>query len=101
VVIGEGRLVVPVDFVVRRPDPVGSGHPCRDKLTWLQVMLDRTWTALQRRCRPLPAPPVVADSWFGDSGLMSHVANAYHGILLVEGTGSCHRLARKPWPLMP
>ena len=42
VVIGDGKLVVPVDFVVRRPDPVGPGRPGRDKLTWLQVMLDRT-----------------------------------------------------------
>src|SRR5262249_38310339 len=55
-VIGEGKLVVPVDFAVRRPDPAGPGGPCRDKLTWLQVMLDRTWTALPRRCRRLPPP---------------------------------------------
>ncbi len=29
VVIGEGKLVVPLDFEVRRPDPVGPGGPCR------------------------------------------------------------------------
>ena len=52
--IGEGKLVIPVDFTVRRPDPAGPGRPCRDKLTWLQVMLDRTWAAIQRRCRQLP-----------------------------------------------
>jgi hypothetical protein len=40
VVIGEGKLVVPVDFAIRRPDPQGPGGPCRDKLHWLQVMLD-------------------------------------------------------------
>ena len=32
VVIGEGKLVVPVDFAIRRPDPTGPGAPCRDKL---------------------------------------------------------------------
>jgi len=42
VVSGEGKRVVPVDFVVRRPNPVGPGRPCRDQVTWLQVMLDRT-----------------------------------------------------------
>ena len=85
VVIGDGKLVVPVDFVVRRPDPVGPGHPCRDKLTWLQVMLDRTWAALQRLGLRLPPPLVVADSWFGDSKVMAHVASHLQGLLLVEG----------------
>jgi hypothetical protein len=32
VVIGDGKLVVPVDCAIRRPDPVGPGAPCRDKL---------------------------------------------------------------------
>jgi hypothetical protein len=85
VVIGDGKLVIPVDFVIRRPDPVGPGRPCRDKLTWLQVMLDRTWTVLQRRCRRLPAPLIVADSWFGDSALMAHGQTHLQGTLLVEG----------------
>jgi hypothetical protein len=88
VVIGEGKLVVPMDFAVRRPDPIGPGGPCRDKLTWLQVMLDRTWAALRRRCWRLPAPLVVADSWFGDSGLMTHVALSQQGTLVVEGKTS-------------
>jgi hypothetical protein len=111
VVIGEGQLVVPVDFTGRRPDPEGPGGPCRDKLTWLQVMLDRTWTALQRRCRRLPPPLVMADSWCGDSGLRAHVATAQRGTLLVEGKTShvFHRpdgqlvkghdlLSRSDWP---
>jgi hypothetical protein len=85
VVIGEGKLVIPVDFTVRRPDPMGPGRPCRDKLTWLQVMLDRTWTALQRLGLVLPAPLVVADSWFGDSKLLAHLAHHQHGTMVVEG----------------
>src|SRR6266705_5371172 len=32
VVIGDGQLVVPVDFAIRRPDPKGPGAPCRTKL---------------------------------------------------------------------
>jgi hypothetical protein len=85
VVIGEGKLVVPVDFVVRRPDPVGPGRPCRDQLTWLQVMLDRTWAVRQRRCRRLPAPLVVADSWCGDSALLAHIQMHQQGTVVVEG----------------
>jgi hypothetical protein len=40
VVIGDGKLVVSVDLAVRRPDPTGPGGPCRDKLHWVQSMLD-------------------------------------------------------------
>jgi hypothetical protein len=88
VVIGEGKLVVPVDFAIRRPDPTGPGAPCRDKLHWLQVMLDGRVAAFRRRGVELPPPMVVADSWFGDSKLMRHVAMAHQGTLLVEGKSS-------------
>jgi hypothetical protein len=88
VVIGEGRLVVPVDFVIRRPDPVGPGAPCRDKLTWARMMLDERLAALARRGLALPPPLVVADSWFGDSKLMHHVGHTHQGTLLVEGKQS-------------
>ena len=45
VVIGDGRLVVPVDFAIRRPDPTGPGAPCRDKLRWARTMLDERLVA--------------------------------------------------------
>jgi len=85
VVIGEGKLVVPVDFAVRRPDPKGPGARCRTKLGWAQVMLDESVAALSRRGLHLPAPLVVADSWFSDSKLMAHVAATHHGTMLVQG----------------
>jgi DDE superfamily endonuclease len=85
VVLGEGKLVVPVDFAVRRPDPKGPGARCRSKLGWAQVMLDESMAALCRRGLELPAPLVVADSWFSDSKLMAHVTNTHHGTVLVQG----------------
>jgi hypothetical protein len=85
VVIGEGKLVVPVDFAIRRPDPQGPGGPCRDKLHWVQSMLDGRVAAFRRRGVELPPPMVVADSWFSDSKLMRHVAAIHDGTLLVEG----------------
>ena len=94
VVVGDGRLVVPVDFAIRRPDPVGPGAPCRDKLTWARVMLDERLAAFGRRGLELPAPMGIADSWFGDSKLMQHVRDAHQGRLLVEGKASyCFTLA--------
>src|SRR6266849_1390194 len=88
VVIGDGRLVVPVDFAIRRPDPVGPGAPCRDKLSWARVRLDERLAAFARRGLVLPPPRVVADSWFSDSKLMQHVSREYQGTLLVEGKES-------------
>jgi Transposase DDE domain len=87
VVFGDGKLVVPVDFAIRRPDPTGSGAPCRDKLhwVWVQVMLDGRIAALRRRGVHLPPPIVVADSWFSDAKLMRHVATTHRGTFLVEG----------------
>src|SRR2546428_2933642 len=85
VVIGEGKLVVPVGFGIRPPDPTGAGAPCRGKLHWVQVMLDGRMAAFRRRGVELPPPLVVADSWFSDSKLMRHVATTHEGTLLVEG----------------
>jgi hypothetical protein len=85
VIIGDGKLVVPVDFVVRRPDPVGAGGPCRDKLSWAQEMIDARLLALSKRGLHLPAPIITADSWFSDSKLMGHVRHRHQGTLLVEG----------------
>jgi hypothetical protein len=85
VVIGEGKLVVPVDFAIRRPNPTGPGVPCRDKLSWAGLMLDKCLAAFRRCGLELPAPMVVADSWFSDSKLMRHVATTHEGTLLVEG----------------
>src|SRR5438876_8564556 len=84
VVIGDGRLVIPVDFAIRRPDPVGPGAPCRDKLHWARGMLDKCVAAFERRGVVLPAPMVVADSWFSDSKLMQYVGAQHRGTLLVE-----------------
>jgi hypothetical protein len=85
VIVGDGKLVVPVDFAVRRPDPVGGGAPCRDKLRWTQTMLDERLTALRNRGLALPPPLITGDSWFGDSKLMSHVRQQHQGTVLVEG----------------
>ena len=85
VVVGDGKLVVPVDFAIRRPDPGGAGAPCRDKLHWARTMLDERLAALGHRGLVLPPPIITGDSWFGDSKLMTHVRQQHQGTLLVEG----------------
>jgi hypothetical protein len=85
VVLGDGKLIIPVDFAIRRPNPKGPGGRCQDKLQLTQKMLDERLAAFAKRGLTLPPPMVVADSWFSDSKLMSHVAKAHQGTLLVQG----------------
>src|SRR2546427_62735 len=85
VVIGDGKLVVPVDFAIRRPDPIGPGAPVRDKLHWVQGLVGEPVGAFRRRGLELPPPMVVADSLFSHLKLMAHVAKAHQGPVLVEG----------------
>jgi hypothetical protein len=51
-------------------------------------MLDGGVAAFRQRGIELPPPMIVADSWFGDSKLMRHVATAHQGTFLVEGKSS-------------
>jgi hypothetical protein len=88
VVIGDGKLIVPVDFAVRRPDPKGPGARCHSKLPWAQLMLDESLQALSRRGLRLPRPLAVADSWFSDSKLMSHIRDQHQGVFVVQGKSS-------------
>jgi len=88
VVVGEGRLSVPVDLALRRPDPVGPGAPCRDKRRWAQRMLDERLAAFRRRGAELPAPMVVAESGLSNAKLMQHVHGAHQGPVRVEGKPS-------------
>ena len=85
VVIGDGKLVAPVDFAIRRPNPIGAGAPCRAKLTWARTMIDDRLSALRNRGLEFPPPISTSDSWFSDSKLMSHVRQQHQGTLLVEG----------------
>jgi len=57
----------------------------RDKLHWLQSMLDGRVAACRRRGVAMPPPLVVVDSWFSNSKLMRHVATTHQGTFLVEG----------------
>lgn len=85
VVLGEGKLIIPVDFAIRRPNPKGPGARCQDKLELTQKMLNERLAAFAKRGVTLAPPMVVADSWFSDSKLMRWVAQAHQGTLLVQG----------------
>lgn len=88
VVIGEGKLIIPVDFEIRRPDPPAPGFPCYTKIQWLEVMFERVVKELEGRGLKLEKPMAVTDSWFGASDLLERVDSFDKGILLVEGKSS-------------
>ncbi len=85
VVLGDGKLIIPVDFAIRRPNPKGPGARCQDKLHLTQKMLDERLAAFAKRGVTLTPPMVGADSWFSDSKLRRWVAQAHQGTLLVQG----------------
>lgn len=88
VVIGDGKLIIPLDFALRRPNPKGPGRRCHDKRHLTQHRLDERLAAFAKQSGTFPAPMVVADSWFSDSKLMRYVAKAHQGTLLVQGKRS-------------
>jgi hypothetical protein len=85
VVIGDGKLVVPVDFAIRRPDPTGPGAPCRDTLRWMDAWrrsADAAWSCLLRWLWPIVGlvirsscamwpSPTRAPSWWKGKRRMS------------------------------
>jgi hypothetical protein len=48
-------------------------------------MLDKRMAAFRRRGVELPPPMLVADSWFGDSKLMRHMATTYSNTVIGPG----------------
>jgi hypothetical protein len=110
VVIGDGQVVVPVDCAIRRPDPIGAGAPCRDKLSWARPMIDDRLAALRHRGLARPPPLITGDSWLSDSKLMTPIRQQHQGTLLVEGKSTYsftladgrrvkgHDLIENQWP---
>ncbi len=88
VVLGDGTLIIPLDFAMRRPNPTGPGRRCQDKLNLTRSMLDERLAACAKRGLTLPPPMVVADRWFSDSKLMRSVANTHQRTFLVQGKRS-------------
>jgi hypothetical protein len=81
--ITEGEiLLILLDFVIRRPSPKGPGRRCQDKLQLTQKMLDERWAAFAKRGVTLPAPMVVANSWFSQTP--PYLVVRFQGFDLVE-----------------
>jgi hypothetical protein len=84
-VVGEGKLIVPMDFAIRRPDPDGPGRPCHDKMRWTEILVQSNVEWLLEHQLIEKPPLVAADSWFGSSHLAGALEELCGAALLVHG----------------
>jgi hypothetical protein len=73
-VIGEGKLLIPLDMRIRRPDPQGRGRKCKQQP---QLVLEMV-RSLKTRCISKGIGPsgwfIVMDSWYGSEDLLKKVS---------------------------
>jgi len=73
-VIGEGRLLIPLDMRIRRPDPEGMGRKCKEQPQLVMEMVRN----LRTRCLAKGIDPrgwfIVMDSWYCSSELLEEVS---------------------------
>ena len=86
-VIGEGKLLIPLDMRIRRPDPDGPGRKCKEQPQLVIEMIRN----LKTRCLTRHIDPkgwfIVMDSWYSSHDLQDKIAQCgFFGI--IEGKGN-------------
>jgi len=80
-VIGEGKLLIPLDMRIRRPDPQGRGRKCKEQP---QLVLEMV-RSLKTRCVSKGIDTngwfIVMDSWYGSEDLLERVSEC--GFIMV------------------
>lgn len=72
-VIGEGKLLIPLDMRIRKPDPQGGGRKCKEQPELVIEMVRNFRT----RCFSKGIDPrgwfIVMDSWYGSKHLLDEI----------------------------
>ncbi len=72
-VIGEGKLLIPLDMRIRKPDPQGSGRKCKEQPELVIEMVRNFRT----RCFSKGIDPrgwfIVLDSWYSSKDLLDEI----------------------------
>ena len=72
-VIGEGKLLIPMDMRIRKPDPQGSGRKCKEQPELVIEMVRNFRT----RCFSKGIDPrgwfIVLDSWYSSKDLLDEI----------------------------
>jgi len=86
-VIGEGKLLIPLDMRIRKPDPEGSGRKCKEQPELVLEMVRN----LRTRCFSKGIDPrgwlIVMDSWYGSKDLLDKISKLGF-IVTFEGKSS-------------
>jgi hypothetical protein len=73
-VIGEGKLLIPLDMRIRKPDPQGPGRKCKEQPELVLEMVRNFRT----RCFSKGIDPrgwfIVMDSWYGSKDLLDEIS---------------------------
>jgi len=86
-VIGEGKLLIPLDLRIRRPDPKGRGRRCKEQPALVLEMINDLKMRLILRGVDPKGWFVVMDSWYGSSDLLEKI-NGEGFITIFEGKSS-------------
>jgi len=83
-VIGEGKLLIPLDMRIRRPDLAGRGRKCKEQPELVLEMIRN----LKTRCLSKGVNPkgwfIVMDSWYCSNELLNKISDCGF-IVVIEG----------------
>jgi hypothetical protein len=83
-VIGEGKLLIPLDMRIRRPDPTARGRRCKEQPELVLEMI----RDFKTRCLAKGVDPngwfIVMDSWYCSNDMLDKISD-YGFIVVIEG----------------
>ena len=83
-VIGEGKLMIPLDMRIRRPDPEGSGRKCNEQPQLVLEMVRSLKTRCLSKGVSINGWFIVMDSWYCSDALINEISNLGF-FVIVEG----------------
>jgi len=83
-VVGEGKLLIPLDMRIRRPDPAGPGRKCKEQPQLVLEMVRGLKTSCMAKGIDSKGWFIVMDSWYCSQDLIDEIS-ACGFFVIVEG----------------
>lgn len=84
-VVGDGKLWIPLDFRIRRPDPEKAGRKCLTKPDLVEEMVEEFKDKCKKRRIDTDGWFTVLDAWYGSKDLLDTVTSGLRFTMVVEG----------------